>query len=177
MRQKDRRDPRQDQARAPSYPSLDANYDDISNHNATYNNVRFDLEHLIHMSRQLGRIGGGIVQLKDVLMLTDHTRPRMDAIATKDRGARQGRPTMGAHNSTRKGTSADTMYDSSNKTGTWSTRKLKNKPMYNSTKEANISTIQYYDKNTIATWLINKIELNSKGATPSKKQPKGRGGT
>ena len=51
--------------------------------NVTYNNVRSDMEHLIHMSHQLGRIREGIAQLKDVLMLTDHTRPRMNAIATK----------------------------------------------------------------------------------------------
>ena len=77
---------------------------------------------------------------------------------------------MGAHNSTRKGTSADTKYDSSNET-----RKPKNKPMYNSTKEGNTTTTQYYEKNGVATWLINNIELNRKGVTPPKKQPKGGG--
>ena len=66
------------------------------------------------------------------------------------------------------------MYKSSNETWTVSTRKLKNKPVYNSTKEGTVATIQYYDNNRIATWLINN-KLNSKVATPPKKQPNRKG--
>ena len=56
------------------------NKDDYSpgsiTYNSPHNSVRSDVEHLIDMSRHLGRIEGGIAQVNDILMLGNDEAPQ-----------------------------------------------------------------------------------------------------